>query len=90
MLLFCCLGSYVLNNVGNSINNPTTVIDIQFIMVERDDSTINGVVEQYAQLMYSNNEEISHGRVWPISSECQSDSDREINNTCGVPHGNSR
>ena len=84
------LGSYVLGNVGNSINNPTTVIDTQFIMVERDGSTRNGLVAQYAQLMYSNDAEIvsdsSYGCVWPISAECQSDDDREIDNTCGVPH----
>ena len=43
---------------GNGIDNSTTVIDTQFIMVERDGSTRNGLVAQCAQLLYSTNEPI--------------------------------
>ena len=84
------LGSYVIDEAPNSKDNPTTVIDTQFIMVERDGSTRNGLVAEYAQKMYDNDEtkinEASLACVWPISAECQADDGREIDNTCGVPH----
>ncbi len=83
------LGQYALEITGNKDFNKDTPLTL-FIMVERDGSTRNSMVAQYAQQMYSHNSQLIETHVmdcmWMISSECQSDKDRDIDNTCGVPH----
>lgn len=83
------VASYLIDNVENSQDLGVDV-DNLFIMVERDGAVRNSIVAQYAQLMYQNDEtkigRRAYGCMWLIDAVCQEDNDREIDNTCGVPH----